>query len=190
MKINKKEIIDEIILLEPKLANDRKKLENILEDIINIKPNIKISKEFKNELKEKLLTRIKGNSEIYKSNKFNYLKLFISFLFWGITAFSLVWILWINLDFLSLDKSKNIESVWIMQFQEFPESKMRGIMPMWAEISTMSINVESVDDASIVMDEEFVNNYDLITEIRNYLDSLNLDPLVIQKIIDIIKKYN
>ena len=74
--------------------------------------------------------------------------------------------------------------------QEFPESKMRGIMPMWAEISTMSINMESVDEASIVMDEEFINNYDLLIEMRNYLDSLNLDPLVIQKIIDIIKKYN
>jgi len=54
MKINKNEIIDEIILLEPELVNDRKKLENILKDIINIKPNIEISLEFKNELKEKL----------------------------------------------------------------------------------------------------------------------------------------
>jgi hypothetical protein len=50
--------------------------------------------------------------------------------------------------------------------------------------------MESVDEASIVMDEEFINNYDLLIEMRNYLDSLNLDPLVIQKIIDIIKKYN
>jgi hypothetical protein len=81
MKINKKEIIDEIISLEPELDNDRKKLENILEDIINIKPNVNISSVFKEELKDELLLKIKGNSEVYKNYKYNYLKFFTSFIF-------------------------------------------------------------------------------------------------------------
>jgi len=187
MKINKNEIIDEIILLEPELVNDRKKLENILKDIINIKPNIEISLEFKNELKEKLLNRIKLNSYVYKNNKYNYLKFFISFIFWWITTFSLLWILWINLDFLNSNNRINTQELWIVQMWKTSEIQMqRSIMPMSSEISTtMTTDIESISDTVKSLPE----NTSLNTELRNYLEKLSLDDKIIEEILNIVKKY-
>jgi hypothetical protein len=80
MELNRKEIIDDILSIEPELKKNRKKLENILEDFILAKPNIEISNEFKKELRHNLLTKMNYNSNIYKNNRFNSLKYFISFI--------------------------------------------------------------------------------------------------------------
>ena len=97
MTIDKKEIIDEIISIEPGLENDREKMEEILEDFILIKPNIEISSNFKENLKNKLLLKIKNDWIIYKKDKYNSLKNIISFILWWILTYSMVWMLWMNL---------------------------------------------------------------------------------------------
>ena len=196
MKINKKEIIDEIISLEPELDNDRKKLENILEDIINIKPNVNISSVFKEELKDELLLKIKGNSEVYKNYKYNYLKFFTSFIFWWITAFSLIWIFWINLNLLNIDKNWNIEELSVQQVNIDSEPEVIETMPMWARMWLMKMSTESIleedmlmEEANIMMEEVLVDNNDLFTELKMYLENLGLDNKIIEKILNIVKKY-
>ncbi|MFK7780577.1 MAG: hypothetical protein QM490_05595 [Candidatus Gracilibacteria bacterium] len=186
MKINKKEIIDEIISLEPELNADRVKLENILEDIINMKPDINISSKFKEQLKEKLLLELKGKSKIYVNSKNNTLKLLISFLFGGITVYSMIGIFGINLGLFNIDETENIELVGIEQIQE---PVAQRAMPTGFEIGIMEISTESVEEVSVMTEEALVENTDLFTELRTYLENLGLDNKIIEEILNIIRKY-
>jgi len=188
MNINKKEIIDEIISLEPELNNKREKLENILDDIVNIKPDIKVSSEFKNELKNKLLQRINSKSSIDLNNKTNYWKLFTSFVLWWVTVYSLIWIIWFNLNFEKIDEIESVkvqESKADINMLRTKASPPRPT-PMRMEVeSTMSVENVIMDSS---VDSIGINS--LYVELENYLKQVGISKEIIKEILEIVKKYN
>ena len=203
MEIYKKEIIDEILLLEPSLSKDRKKLENLLDHIIKIKPNVNISTEFKDSLKEKLLQELNLRTDLYKVKKFNNLKIFLSFILWWVTTFSLVWILWINLNFIKLDKVIDDIPVWIEQIQVNEGIGLQRTKSKNVEIWLMKMDADTSIDGSVEMEDSmimevnmamdaeiFTEKTDLFIELEAYLETLGLNTEVINKILDIIRKYN
>lgn len=198
MKINKKEIIDEIISLEPKLNVDRVRLENILENIINMKPDINISPEFKKQLKEQLLLELNAKSKIDEHNKYNVLKLFISFVLWWVTVYSMIWIFWINLSLFNLEETGNITPVWIEQFQEKDESMIKRSVPVIPEASLMKVNIDEdiavssdpvMEEFWIMQTEVSIEENELFNELRTYLESIGLSDEIIEEILNIIRKY-
>lgn len=100
---NKQKIIEEILSLEPELKSKEKELTSLIEKIIETKPNIKISESFRINLKNQLLN--KGQVNVFNKKKINFVQIFMSFLVWWVTAFSIAWIVWINFDsFENIDK--------------------------------------------------------------------------------------
>ena len=197
MEINKKEIIDEIISLEPEFEDKREKLEKILNDIIDIKPSVKISADFKENLKSELLQKAHSNSNIFSNNKSNLLRFITTFLLWWATAFMVVWIFWINLNFVgvwevennqNINSMKNVESVSIQDDTIKDEriiSKKRTVInepKMWM----MKMNIDSTSEDNSISDwvesdnlieEKFVKN-------NNEIEELMMDNMAMGKSID------
>jgi hypothetical protein len=59
------------------------------------------------------------------------------------------------------------------------------------KMSTESILEEDMlmEEANIMMEEVLVDNNDLFTELKMYLENLGLDNKIIEKILNIVKKY-
>jgi len=180
MKTNKEEIIDELMLLEPELKNDRKKIETLFDSIIDLKPNVNISSKFKKELKEKLLYKIEKKWNLYMKSKYNSLKIIFSFIFWWITTFSLIGLFWINLDLLNINNDKNTDLIWIEIFEwnnwMMLKNTRAAPMAMWI------MNIEEDVDLND-------SNKELVIELKKYLVKLWLSEVVISQILEIIKKY-
>jgi hypothetical protein len=178
MEINKDEIIDEIISIEPKFKDDRDKLENMLDDIILSKPNVEISSAFKNELKERLLTSIKVKTYNSKKFKINYFKNIASFILWWVATFSMIWFLWINLNF---------DEVWDTLETDLVIEEIAVDEPIKTKMASPSLMM--MESEPLIDDNNW--SIDLMyEEIEKYLIEIGLNPEQIEKIINIIKKYN
>ena len=193
MELNRKEIIDDILSIEPELKKNRKKLENILEDFILAKPNIEISNEFKKELRHNLLTKMNYNSNIYKNNRFNSLKYFISFILWWVATFSIMWLVWINLDFTDFWNTNNIEILSIQESSYNGDLSRSRAMPENTEVWLMKMDAEPMmeiqEESMIMKTEVFIENNDLFLELETYLKTLSLSKAIIEEILNIIRKY-
>ena len=135
--------------------------------------------------------------------KFNNLKIFLSFILWWVTTFSLVWILWINLNFIKLDKVIDDIPVWIEQIQVNEGIGLQRTKSRNVEIWLMKMDADTSIDGSVEMEDSmimevnmamdaeiFTEKTDLFIELEAYLETLGLNTEVINKILDIIRKYN
>ena len=135
--------------------------------------------------------------------KFNNLKIFLSFILWWVTTFSLVWILWINLNFIKLDKVIDDIPVWIEQIQVNEGIGLQRTKSKNVEIWLMKMDADTSIDGSVEMEDSmimevnmamdaeiFTEKTDLFIELEAYLETLGLNTEVINKILDIIRKYN
>ncbi len=101
-----KKILQDIFLLDPKFKSDKKKLEEILNILLNTKSNIKVSNKFKWKLKTRLnnIIKLKKQKSIIKPN---YIQIFWAIFTWLVFVFGFFYIFKDNL-FFSPNFSKNI----------------------------------------------------------------------------------
>ena len=131
------------------------------------------------------------------------MKIFLSFILWWVTTFSLVWILWINLNFIKLDKVIDDIPVWIEQIQVNEGIGLQRTKSKNVEIWLMKMDADTSIDGSVEMEDSmimevnmamdaeiFTEKTDLFIELEAYLETLGLNTEVINKILDIIRKYN
>ena len=93
MENNIKNILDELYKIDPNLREKEENLIKIIEEMIILKPNIKVNQNFKNELREKLYSQIVTKKYQKTNNKPNIWQILTYIFGWvWIAAFSFIFI--------------------------------------------------------------------------------------------------
>lgn len=180
MKINKKEIIEELLFIEPGLKKNKKKLEKILDDFISAKPDIKISESFKQELKNNLLNELqKDKKNFYVKNSFINIKNTFSFILWWAIMYSVLWLMWFN--FTNIDKINEINNMELGQVSDNGAQPNNTRMMDSPKVMMANIWLEWNPDT---MDQEYYN------QIKDILWELWFSPKQLEQIIEYIKNMN
>jgi len=185
----KQQIIDEILSLEPELKTKEKDLQKLIDIIIKNKPNVKISNNFRNELKTRLL-KFDSNTK-FTYSKINYFQIITWFFVWWVTAFSVAWIIWINFDTI-WELEKWLKEPMMMSIEEdFTETEH-----MWKSkemsLKSRSSNIIMENDAYISegsISDSLIENKILELELKIFFEKNGIDFKYLDDILDIINTY-
>lgn len=155
MKKSLKKVLDELYEIDSDLKNREKELLEIVEKMLELKPNLKIDENFKNELRQKINDEIKLKKLSLRNEKKYNFKLLFSYVFWTIGVLSLisvVYLMW--LDNKNILPTNNLQEWKMISFsnfiKDFPE--WFGNISMLSDIdggNKLSWLVGSRSDSSI-----------------------------------------
>lgn len=170
-KENIDKILEDILLLEPKLKSDKKNLKKVIKTISELNPNFKTSKDFKKKLKNRINSMIELKTKV--KPRTNYMHLF-AYTFSGL--FAAFWFFYMFSDSLFIWKSNPIEFQKAKMTEDtFTEGNNQN--------SIMSNEIENIVNQSIIEDNDTVEDQEevKITDTNDNPSILNeSEPLNIE----------
>lgn len=165
MNAKTREILDELFKNDPSMKKNEKEIIQIVEKMVELKPEIKLNENFENELKNKIFSeifdkKVAKNTSKYEKNSwfFDKIKLFSSFFAWWLIASLAIFVIWV--PSVNLDKTSDEKITGIPPLER---SNMAKVMMESATVSDLAEENDPFDDelelSFLMADEPEVSNF-------------------------------